>query len=121
VTETEAPPKCIRCGGTEDLMDRAFAPGMTYCSACREALAVQLLGQKPRDWGYEAQQSAEAHVDACQRWCDYFEEGEPEDELPAGEDPSCGPYCGCTTCIIRETLHAAWPVIEEGIRSGDFD
>jgi recombinational DNA repair protein (RecF pathway) len=34
-------PKCSRCGGTDDLKDRAFAPGLTYCAACRRALAEE--------------------------------------------------------------------------------
>lgn len=34
-------PRCIRCGGTDDLMDRAMAPGMTYCGPCRKAMSVK--------------------------------------------------------------------------------
>lgn len=30
---------CIRCGGTDDLMDQAMMPGQTYCRWCREALS----------------------------------------------------------------------------------
>lgn len=73
------------------------------------------------DWGWRAQQVAEAHLDTCNEWLSFYEEGEPEGQRPAGEDPSIAPYCGCDTCIVREVLSAAWPVIEEGVRSGDFD
>lgn len=31
-------PRCVRCGGTEDLKDRGMAPGMTYCAPCRKSL-----------------------------------------------------------------------------------
>lgn len=57
----------------------------------------------------------------CNEWLTFYDEGEPEGQRPAGEDPSTAPYCGCETCVIREVLSAAWPVIEEGVRSGDFD
>lgn len=33
------PERCVRCGGTEDLMDRGMAPGMTYCAPCRKVLS----------------------------------------------------------------------------------
>lgn len=114
-------PRCVACGGTEDLMDRGMAPGMTYCVHCRQRMA-QAVADTPTDWGYQAQQAAEAHMDTLERWQEYYDEGEPEDERPEGDPPeSAGPYCGCHTCVIRETLHAAWPVIEEAVRSGDFD
>lgn len=73
---------------------------------------------KPVDWGLLAQEAAENHLYACDEWFDY-EEG--DGERPAGEPPSCAPYCGCLTCIIREVLSATWPILEEAVRSGDFD
>jgi hypothetical protein len=78
------------------------------------------LTRKPKDWGYEAQQAAEAHLAVCAEWMDYYEEGENA-EPPEGEDPSCAPYDGCDTCLVREVLHAAWPIIEKAVRSGDLD
>ena len=76
-----------------------------------------------RDWGYHAQKVAAAHLDACNEWQAYYEEGGKEggNPPPRVPDPAIGPYCGCDTCIVRETLAAAWPVIEAAIRSGDFD
>ena len=72
------------------------------------------------DWGLLAQEAAEAHLQLCEQWMDYNEEFDPQEfTRPDGEDPSVGPFCGCTTCIVRETLHAAWPIIERGIRA-DF-
>ena len=75
------------------------------------------------DYGYEAQQAAEAHLDLCNEWEEWEENGGEEGSLgaPKGENPAVGPYCGCTTCTIREILHAAWSIIEAGVRSGDFD
>lgn len=69
------------------------------------------------DWSVVAHQAAEDHLEECELWMSWFDEGEPEGERPAGEDPSSAPYDGCQTCVIRETLHAAWPVIEEGLRA----
>lgn len=75
-----------------------------------------------RDWGFEAQQAAEKHLDLCDAHMYWEEEGEAEGEdRPEGESPAIGPYCGCQTCTVRETLYAAWPIIEEAVRSGDFD
>lgn len=76
-----------------------------------------------RDWGHHAQKIAEAHLQACSDWAQWYEEGGEESGYPKPDvpDPSVGPYCGCDTCIIRETLAAAWPVIEAAVRSGDFD
>ena len=33
-------PVCVRCGGRDDLMDRAMMPGSTYCRWCRESAAL---------------------------------------------------------------------------------
>lgn len=67
------------------------------------------------DWGYEAQRAAEKHLAACQE-----AEWGAEELLGAGgeladtpESPACGPFCGCETCVVREVLHAAWPVFEQ--------
>lgn len=76
---------------------------------------------QPVDWGVQAHTAAERHLDACDAWLAYFDDDEPAGERPAGGDPSSAPYCGCQTCLIREVLHAAWPVLEEAIRSGDLD
>jgi hypothetical protein len=36
-----------------------------------------------------------------------------EDDDPAiAADPSCAPFCGCSTCVVRETLDAAYPKLE---------
>lgn len=80
-----------------------------------------VLPAPPRDWGYEAHQAAVKHLDACDEWMVFYDEGEPEDLRPAGEDPSIAPYDGCQDCTVREALYAAWPIIEEAVRSGDFD
>jgi hypothetical protein len=67
-----------------------------------------------RDYGLEAQQAAEAHIEACFDALDH--EGEPgaEEQIPFPE--TLGPFCGCTTCIVRETLWKAWPILEEAAR-----
>ncbi len=60
----------------------------------------------PWDAGQAAHDAAEAHLNAI--W--EAETGEREDS------PESAPFCGCQTCIIREVLHAAWPVFEASLR-----
>lgn len=65
-----------------------------------------------RDYGLEAHQEAEKHLSAC--WEAYFDE--EQDGLSDVEWPeTAGPFCGCDTCIVREVLHAAYPILREGI------
>lgn len=76
-----------------------------------------------KDWGVEAQRVAEAHLELLDQWMDYYDnEHDPDAGVPRPDqpDPSSAPFDGCGTCVVRETLHAAWPVIEEAVRSGDF-
>lgn len=67
--------------------------------------------QDETDYGALAQKAAEEHLTAC--WEAYWAEEECEslDELP--ESPACAPFCGCETCVVREVLYAAWPIIEQ--------
>jgi hypothetical protein len=44
------------------------------------------------------QRKAEQHLEAC--W-----EAEWDD---AEESPAFAPFCGCTTCIVREVLMSVW-------------
>lgn len=60
------------------------------------------------DWRRLAHEAADEHVAACQEALWHQEYG----SAIAVESPAVGPYCGCTTCDIRETLAGAWPVIE---------
>lgn len=46
-----------------------------------------------------AQQAAEEHLEAC--WA-HLNDDAPEPDTAA-------PFCGCLTCEVRETLHAAHP------------
>lgn len=59
------------------------------------------------DAGIEAHKAAEAHLGAC--WAAEYalEEGADIAEV---DTPASAPFCGCTTCEVREVLHAAWPV-----------
>lgn len=77
------------------------------------------------DWGALAQQVASEHVGEVQQ-AELCAEGECEQHSGEGDDrcesPAHGIGCNaCDDCTIRETLAAAWPVIEAAIRSGDFD
>lgn len=71
------------------------------------------------DWGYKAHQAGMERLDLCDAWSYHNAEmdgGEVTGEPPPTEpDPSCGPYDGCQTCVVREVLDAAWPIIEEAV------
>ena len=68
------------------------------------------------DFGYEAQQAAEKHLDACQDAL-YAEESEEGDAAELWPAELLAPFCGCTTCVVREVLVAAWPILELGFRA----
>ena len=63
------------------------------------------------------QQAAEKHLEACQDAMFYSEDPEGDREPP--EDPSYAPFCGCTTCVVREVLMAAWMHIRWGKETPD--
>ena len=63
-----------------------------------------------RDFGYEAQRAAEAHLDACMEALDEQEHGEDV------ESPASAPFDGCDTCCVREVLFAAWPILLEAAK-----
>lgn len=65
-----------------------------------------------RDYGLEAHQAAEKHLEAC----DYALHVEIDGEAPDFPE-TAGPYCGCETCIVREVLFAAWPILLEAARA----
>src|ERR1039458_1412745 len=51
------------------------------------------------DVGVRAQRAAEEHLSACEDAM-YEEDNGDSEELP--ESPACGPFCGCSTCVVRE-------------------
>lgn len=55
------------------------------------------------DYWKQAHDVARDHFNACMM--------ELHDEID--ESPACAPFCGCDTCIVREILHAAYPVLEK--------
>lgn len=68
------------------------------------------------DWGYEAQVVAQEHLNKCMEAM--FEEqdaADPDGPEPQGS-PASAPFDGCDTCVVREVLHAALPVIERGLK-----
>ena len=67
-----------------------------------------------RDFGLEAQRAAEAHLAACQEALWDYESGEMQGEEDGS--PASAPFCNCDTCIVREVLHAAWPIIVEAVK-----
>lgn len=60
------------------------------------------------DYGHEAHRAAMAHLDAC------FE-AEFEEE---GDTPASAPFCGCSDCVVREVLYAAWPIVVRSVTDG---
>ena len=74
-----------------------------------------------RDFGLEAHEAAEKHLRIVQDWNDHWEEHFGDEcDCPGGPPPEpdmAGPFCGCETCVIRETLHAAWPILLEAAKA----
>jgi len=66
-----------------------------------------LLNLHPDEWATRAQRAAEEHLEECWASLD-DEELEPE---------TMAPFCGCFTCQVRETLHAAMPYLRAMIRA----
>lgn len=64
-----------------------------------------------RDYGLEAQEAAEAHLEELHMALDAENEGAIVDW-----PDMAGPFCGCTICEVRETLFAAWPLLLEAAR-----
>lgn len=58
------------------------------------------------DLDLQAQQAAEKHLEACYDWLE-AEDGDVE------EPDMAGLFCGCLTCQVRETLHAAYPFLRQ--------
>lgn len=60
------------------------------------------------DPGPAIQDAAEKHLERV--WAAYY--ALEEDPEAVVDDPAVGPFCGCDTCCVRETIAGAWPVIE---------
>lgn len=39
-----------------------------------------------------------------------------EDPYDGPGSPTCAPFCGCFTCMVREVLDAAYPHLKEATR-----
>lgn len=65
----------------------------------------------------DAQRAAEDHLDKVAHYHDVMAEMGYSDVAiqTSPPDPAFGPWCGCTTCEIREILHAAMPHLEKAI------
>jgi hypothetical protein len=61
------------------------------------------------DYGQDAHQAAIAHLAACFEALDAEEAGESVDS------PASAPFCACEDCVVREVLHAAFPILQAGI------
>lgn len=85
------------------------------------------------DYAARAQKAAEDRLAAASEILDFEGESQLSDEDAKSYEQAyqqmAGPYCGCETCIVREVLDAAWPILEEAalaerlekldLRSGD--
>ncbi len=67
------------------------------------------------DFGLQAQEAAEEHINNV--WGYYHAEEEGTQE---GDSPSVGAFDGCTTCEVREILFASLPFLQAGFaRDGE--
>lgn len=62
----------------------------------------------PNDWGARIQAAAERHLNAVSD-AEFELENDPDSKALS---PAVGPWCGCSTCLVREVLAGAWPEIE---------
>lgn len=53
----------------------------------------------------DAHEAAAKQLDALAPYSDWADEEADPEKMPA----TAGPWCGCETCEIRETLAVAWP------------
>lgn len=60
-----------------------------------------------RDYGLDAQRAAEDRLELCYEDMDREYGGD-------GPDPETA-FCGCTTCVVREVLTAAYPILRKGV------
>lgn len=68
-----------------------------------------------QDWAHELEMGVETYTDSLIEAIWEGEEGE-EPETLSGE-----PFCGCSTCFWRETLHYLVPRLLEGYNEGKVD
>ncbi|MBB2988447.1 hypothetical protein [Terracoccus luteus] len=70
--------------------------------------------QQSRDFALEAHRAAVQHLADCHAAMDAQDEFEgPDEDFP--DSPASAPFNGCDDCQVRETLHAAWPVLYEAV------
>ncbi len=62
------------------------------------------------DLGLAMQQAAERHMALV--WEAHYAQEDADDPSIEIPTPAVGPFCGCETCVVREILAGAWPVIE---------
>lgn len=68
----------------------------------RHLRLLQEIGfSEETDVGIRAHDAAVAHLDLC------FESLDDE----SVEIETMAPFCGCSDCIVREVLYAAWPIL----------
>lgn len=54
----------------------------------------------------DAHQAAVKHLDALAPYSEFSDDEEPD---PEARPETAGPWCGCSTCEVREAIAAAWP------------
>lgn len=74
---------------------------------CAGVVADVVVMTENVDYGNLMQAAADAHMEKV--WNAFYAEEETGEEV---ESPAVGPFCGCETCVTREILAGAWPVIE---------
>jgi len=77
-----------------------------------EEMETGILDALGNDFGLIAAWAAENHLEECHA-ADFHEENTGEDISPAS-----APFDGCTTCVVREVLHIAWPILREAALNG---
>jgi len=72
---------------------------------------VAMATTSDQDVGMRAHAAAVTHLHACYAALDARDSGVTRDDVDAVDDPASAPFCGCEDCMVREVLHAAWPIL----------
>lgn len=88
-----------------------MTPTVTVQNVRNETVALEA------DYALQAGREAENHITRV--WAHFHAEEEAVDDkalAALGNNPAIGAFDGCTTCEVREMLHAAVPFLEAGFR-----
>lgn len=85
-----------------------FAVEAGFALITRVTRASRRVDTLAFDWGAAMHEAAEAHLTKVNDAAWLQEEAGEDFEV---DSPAMAPFCGCETCVVREVIVGAWPVI----------